>query len=241
AHRDILNVRISFFTHYTTHPSLSLQSDATRRPPAGHRRPPISAIPIALRPQPTRDPQQPTFLRLSNFLRFSRTNGACPGQKDQSRDPLDFPATLPLPSNRIHGESVSSTLLSSGRAFFNPSQSSPNEGKQKACEPKRKTVKVVDVPVGQATYGDVVGVDDGRRPFVLFFCLSWFQKKEKKPEPRPVYEDDEEEENALDQIVLPPPRVQHEEIELKTINSQSQAEAGPSRLEVTNHLEAQSS
>ncbi|KAG1859347.1 hypothetical protein DFJ58DRAFT_840212 [Suillus subalutaceus] len=94
-------------------------------------------------------------------------------------------------------------------------------------------------------FADVVGVDDGIRPFVLFFCLSWFQKKEKKQESRPVYddelEDDEEEENALDPVALAPPRVQHEEIELKTIASQPQPEAGPSRLAVTDHLEAQSS
>jgi hypothetical protein len=53
-----------------------------------------------------------------------------------------------------------------------------------------------------------VGVDDGVRPFVLFFCLSWFQKKEKKQEPRPVYDDevddDDEEENALDPVAVPP-------------------------------------
>jgi hypothetical protein len=36
-------------------------------------------------------------------------------------------------------------------------------------------------------------------------------------------------------------RVQHEEIELKTLAGQSQPEAGPSRLAVTDHLEAQSS
>jgi hypothetical protein len=57
--------------------------------------------------------------------------------------------------------------------------------------------------------GDVVGVDDGIRPFVLFFCLSWFQKKEKKQEPRPVYDDevddDDEEDNALDPVTMPPP------------------------------------
>jgi len=56
--------------------------------------------------------------------------------------------------------------------------------------------------------GDVVGVDDGIRPFVLFFCLSWFQKKEKKQEPRPVYDDevddDDEEENVLDPVAVPP-------------------------------------
>lgn len=80
---------------------------------------------------------------------------------------------------------------------------------------------------------DVVGVDDGQRPYVLFFCLSWFQKKEKKPEPRPLYddelEDDETDEDVLDTVALPP-RDQHEEIELKTMISQLQLEAGPSRL-----------
>ncbi|KAG1812156.1 quinon protein alcohol dehydrogenase-like superfamily [Suillus subaureus] len=186
-----------------------LNSDATRHHPAGLRRPPIFAIPMVPRPPPTRDPQQPTFLRLSKFLRFPRTNGVRPGRKDQSRNPLDFPATLPLPPNRLHGESAPSTLLPGGRTFFNPIPSSSDKGKQKAREPKRKTVEVVDVPLGQVTYGDVVGVDDGIRPFVLFFCLSWFQKKEKKQEPRPVYddelEDDEEEENVLDPVTVPPP------------------------------------
>ncbi|KAG2752515.1 hypothetical protein P692DRAFT_201786022 [Suillus brevipes Sb2] len=38
-----------------------------------------------------------------------------------------------------------------------------------------------------------------------------------------------------------PPRVQHEEIELKPIASQAQQEAGPSRLAATNHAETQSS
>ncbi|KAG1807274.1 uncharacterized protein BJ212DRAFT_756172 [Suillus subaureus] len=229
-------------TRYTTHPSLSLQSDATRRPPAGHRRPPISAIPITLRPPPTGDPQQPTFLGLSKLSRFSRANAVRSGWKEQSCDPLDFPATLPLPPNRLHEESTASTPLPGGRAFFNPIRSSSDKGKQNGREPKRKAVKVVDVPLGQATYGDVIGVDDGIRPYVLFFCLSWFQKKEKKPEPRPVYddelEDDEEEENVLCPVAVPPPRVQHEEIELKTIASQAQSEAGPSRLAVSDHSEA---
>ncbi|KAG1731665.1 hypothetical protein EDD22DRAFT_973888 [Suillus occidentalis] len=61
-------------------------------------------------------------------------------------------------------------------------------------------------------------------------------KKKKKPEPQPVvYDDefdgdDEEEENVP--VTVPPPRVQHEEIELKPMASQSQPEAGPSRLAV---------
>jgi WD40 repeat protein len=68
-----------------------LNSDATRRPPARYHRPPISAI-------PTRDPQQPTFLCLNKFLRLSPRVNAVPVRHIQSRDPLDVPATLPLPS-----------------------------------------------------------------------------------------------------------------------------------------------
>ncbi|KAG2737511.1 hypothetical protein P692DRAFT_20648125, partial [Suillus brevipes Sb2] len=70
------------------------------RPPAGHRKPPIHSIPTVRRPPPTSDSQQSAFRRFSSLLRFSpRTNAVRPGQKDQSRDPLDFPATSPLPSN----------------------------------------------------------------------------------------------------------------------------------------------
>jgi hypothetical protein len=87
--RDLLNVRVSSFTHYITHSSPSLQSDATR-PAAGRRRPPISVTPMAPRPALTVEPQQPTFLRLSNFLRFSpSTNAVRPGRNVQPRDPLD--------------------------------------------------------------------------------------------------------------------------------------------------------
>ncbi|KAG1838559.1 WD40-repeat-containing domain protein [Suillus subluteus] len=66
-----------------------LNSDATRRPPAGHRRPPISPIPMAPRSPPRRDPQQPTFLRLSNLLRFSPRANRVPVRHIQPRDPLD--------------------------------------------------------------------------------------------------------------------------------------------------------
>ncbi|KIK43120.1 hypothetical protein CY34DRAFT_804122 [Suillus luteus UH-Slu-Lm8-n1] len=206
------------------------------RPPVGYRRPPI---PIAPRPPPTRDPQQPAFRRLTKFLHFSRANAV---PHIQPRDPLDFPATLPLPSNRIRGESVPSTSLPGGSTFFNPTRSSSVKGKQKAGVLKRKPIKVVDVPLGQATYADAVGVDDGYRPYVVFFCLSWFQKKEKKPEPQIVYDDefdddDDEEEN----VPVVPPRVQHEEIELQPMASRSQPEAGPSRLAATNHAETRSS
>ncbi|KAG2091198.1 uncharacterized protein F5147DRAFT_840851 [Suillus discolor] len=74
-----------------------LHSHATR-PPAGYRRPPISAIPIMQRPLPTRDPQQPAFRRLSKLLHFSRAN-TVPVRHIQPRDPFDLPATSPLPSS----------------------------------------------------------------------------------------------------------------------------------------------
>ncbi|KAG2351080.1 WD40-repeat-containing domain protein [Suillus spraguei] len=48
-----------------------LNSDVTCRPPAGHRRPPISVMPIASRTLPKIDSQQPTFLRLRKLLPFS--------------------------------------------------------------------------------------------------------------------------------------------------------------------------
>ncbi|KAG2343544.1 tricorn protease domain 2-containing protein [Suillus weaverae] len=93
-----------------------LSSDATRRPPVGHRRPPISAIPIAPRPPHARDPQQPTFLRLSKFLRFSPRATAV--RNDQHRDPLDFSATLPLP------RPLSGRTTTQGRSDINPGGSS---------------------------------------------------------------------------------------------------------------------
>ncbi|KAG2752518.1 hypothetical protein P692DRAFT_201803091 [Suillus brevipes Sb2] len=89
---------------------------------------------------------------------------------------------------------------------------------------------------------DAVGIDDGYRPYVVFFCLSWFQKK-KKPQPQPVVyddefdgDDDEEEENVPVPVAVPP-RVP-EEVELQTFADQAQPEAGPSRPAVTDHLEA---
>ncbi|KAG2747879.1 hypothetical protein P692DRAFT_201572526 [Suillus brevipes Sb2] len=242
-YRSCANITLQKIAHTKANLDRLLHSHATRLP-AGHRRPPISATPIVPKPPPSNDSQQPAFRRLSKFLRFSpRTNAERPGRKDQSRDPLDFPATLPLPSNRIRGESAPSTSLPGGNTFFNSAQSSSAKGKQKVREPKQRPIRFVDVPLGQVTYPDAVGVDDGYRPHVVFFCLSWFQKKENKPKPQPVYddelEDDDEEENVP--ATVPPPRAQNAEIELKTLAGQAQPEAGPSRLAETNHAEAQSS
>ncbi|KAG2739886.1 hypothetical protein P692DRAFT_201811269 [Suillus brevipes Sb2] len=96
-----------------------------------------------------------------------------------------------------------------------------------------------------AGFADVVGVDDGERPYVLFFCLSWFQKKKKEVPQPPVYDDeleDDEEEVVPAPAAVPPPRIQHEDIELKTLANHSQPQAGPSRLAVAaEHLGAQPS
>ncbi|KAG2742759.1 hypothetical protein P692DRAFT_20879290, partial [Suillus brevipes Sb2] len=56
-----------------------------------------SSTPLPRYP-PTRDPQQPAIHRLSKFLHFSRGN-AVPVRHIQPRDPLDVPATSPLPSS----------------------------------------------------------------------------------------------------------------------------------------------
>ncbi|KAG2112871.1 quinon protein alcohol dehydrogenase-like superfamily [Suillus clintonianus] len=223
-----------------------LKSGSTRRPPVVRRRPSIPVIPITQRPPPTINPQQPNFLHLRRIIPFSFRKNTVPAvQNNQTRGPLDFPATLPLPPGRLHTESSPLTPLPGSRTFFNPILRLSDKGKQRAREPKRKPVQVVDVPLGQATYADAVGVDDGVRPYVLFFCLAWFQTKEKKQVPRPVYDDDpeedEEEENIVNRVAVPHPRVQYEEIELQPMASQPQPRAGPSRLAIGDeHLEAQS-
>jgi hypothetical protein len=137
-----------------------------------------------------------------------------------------------------HAESPSSSRLFDLKTFFNGIRpSSDNKGKKKQCEPKRRASEGVDVPLGIASPGDVVGVDDGTRPYVLFFCLSWFQKKKKEPEPpRQLYDDelyDNESEHAVD-IPIPTTRTQidtDKKIKLTPMTFfQSQPEAGPSRL-----------
>jgi hypothetical protein len=52
-------------------------------------------------------------------------------------------------------------------------------------------------------------VDDGERPYVLFFCLIWFQKKKKEVPQPPVYDDeleDDEEEDVPGSVTMPTPR-----------------------------------
>ncbi|KAG2741712.1 hypothetical protein P692DRAFT_20752014 [Suillus brevipes Sb2] len=136
----LLHVRISS-SHDTTRSLLSLQSRATR-PPVGYCRPPISDIRIVPRPPPIRDPQHPAFPRLTKLLHFSRANvNAVPVGHIRPRDPLDvcflflhfifhstlalqFPATSPLLSNRVHGENAPSTSFPGGSTFFDPTRPS---------------------------------------------------------------------------------------------------------------------
>ncbi|KAG2742013.1 hypothetical protein P692DRAFT_20839958, partial [Suillus brevipes Sb2] len=68
---DVLAQARSIARKKSNHNHLLL-SHASRPPPPGYRRPPISATPMVQNAQSTRGPQQPTFSRLSKFLRFSR-------------------------------------------------------------------------------------------------------------------------------------------------------------------------
>ncbi|KAG2738139.1 hypothetical protein P692DRAFT_20759550 [Suillus brevipes Sb2] len=123
---------------------------------------------------------------------------------------LQFPAIFPLPLGRPRANTPPSPPLSAGRTFFNHVRSSSVTGKKKAHESQRNTASTVNGPLGQATYADVIGVGDGERPYVLFFCLSWFQKKKKKEVSQPpVYDDELEgdnEEDIPDPVTVPPPR-----------------------------------
>ncbi|KAG1727535.1 WD40-repeat-containing domain protein [Suillus lakei] len=124
----------------------------------------------------------------------------------------------PLNYEHIDRSQIQATHSASPRA----DPSSDKKGKQKARQLKQKAPEVLDVPLGQATYGDVL-----------------VQKKKKKPDPpRPIYDDELEDDESEEGIIgVPIPTIQvqsaqHEEIELKLMTSQSQPEAGPSRLAV---------
>ncbi|KIK41808.1 hypothetical protein CY34DRAFT_805627 [Suillus luteus UH-Slu-Lm8-n1] len=131
-----------------------LNSDATHRPTAGRRRPPIHAIPMVQRPPPTTDPRQPMFLRLSKRLRFSpHTN---PVHHD--RDPLDFSATSPLP------RPLSGHTSTQGRSHMNSDENSGSSTTPPTTFPSRiphlsswwplrrghAQPRIVDVPLAQA-------------------------------------------------------------------------------------------
>ncbi|KAG2343592.1 WD40 repeat-like protein [Suillus weaverae] len=76
-------------------PAPGPQSDATRRSAVTRRN--LPTLPVIARPQrslPAVDPRQPIFLHIRKLLRLG-----LPVRNDQPRDPLDFPATLPLPQN----------------------------------------------------------------------------------------------------------------------------------------------
>ncbi|KAG2122239.1 hypothetical protein DEU56DRAFT_984133 [Suillus clintonianus] len=93
--RPVPDTKASTNAHKKSNLGGLLNSDATRRPSALRRNPLI--LPSPQIPPRTIDPQPPIFIRLSRILRFtSRTNAVPPVQP---RNPLDVPATLPLPSS----------------------------------------------------------------------------------------------------------------------------------------------
>ncbi|OAX33242.1 WD40 repeat-like protein [Rhizopogon vinicolor AM-OR11-026] len=153
-------------------------------------------------------------------------------RREAAHSVLPFHAnTGRTPSIRLHGV----------KNFFDRMRpSSDTKGKQKDRRAEREALEVVDVPFAPATYRDyVASEEDGIRPYSLLFCLSWFQKKEKKPDPPPqVYDIDlmncEQEEDPLDVPIPTRVRfVRQEDIGLTPMASQSQPEAGPSRLPVS--------
>ncbi|KAG1758583.1 hypothetical protein EDD22DRAFT_186147 [Suillus occidentalis] len=140
-----------------------LNSDATRCPPTGRCRPPISVTAHgALDLCPSVEHQQPMFRRLGNFIRFSpRTNAVQPGRNDQPRDPLDFSATSPLP------RPLSGHTSHQGRSVMNPGENSrqlqitppspspftPRIHNVSSLWPVRRShpqPRIVDVPLAQA-------------------------------------------------------------------------------------------
>ncbi|OAX36948.1 WD40 repeat-like protein [Rhizopogon vinicolor AM-OR11-026] len=196
-----------------------------------------SSDPLAAEPNtqvdPSRGKQKNLKSHLDNEILGQRRNVAHRRtemlRREVSHSALPFRADADSsPSTRLHGV----------KDFFNRMRPlSDTKGKQKDRREEREALQAIDVPLGQATYGDYVASDeDGRRPYALLFCLSWFQKKETKPDPPlQVYDIDlmnaEQEEDPLDVLVPTGVRfLQQEDIALTPMASQSQPEAGPSRL-----------
>ncbi|KAG2748826.1 WD40 repeat-like protein [Suillus brevipes Sb2] len=164
-------------------------------------------------------------------------NSEIPGQRQNK--PLNYQRTIYSTPPFAFTDSPLSPRSLDLRTFFDGIRpSSDKKGKRKEHRSKRNAPQVVDVPLGIATPGDAVGEDDGVRPYVLFFCLSWFQKKKKKPDQPPVVYDDEfdddEPEHAVVGAPIPVPRTQPDtRKEMKSSPNtffQPQPEAGPSRL-----------
>ncbi|KAG2340761.1 YVTN repeat-like/Quino protein amine dehydrogenase [Suillus weaverae] len=235
-----------------------LHSDATRHPPAGHRRPPISAIPMVQRPPSTRDPQQPSFL--NKLLPFSRrTNSSRPGRKDHPRDPLDLPATSPLPSS-LSGQAAP--------RFDHFEISSPSPPLHGITQSLRQHVPFLAPRHSLAP--PVVEVAPGRK-FTRLAAVKLPEYKKVDDTRHPCttvpQENDSSDVDSLPDVhwckaflcymscwshgtLRMPPRWRLERVDIpcqdgtansSRLASQSQAEAGPSRPAVTSHLEAQSS
>lgn len=108
-------------------------------------------VPVRIPPKSTKDPQRPAFLHYLRKLlpSSSRTNARRPIRNHEPRDPLDFPATLPLPPN--YSPSGQTTTQSRSARLPPASQSStavPTTFKSRIRNLSAR-LPIVDVPLAQ--------------------------------------------------------------------------------------------
>lgn len=128
------------------------QFNASRRSAATRRN--LPTLPVSASPQRSL-PRQPIFLHIRKLLRLS-----LPVRNDQPRDPLDFPATLPLPQRlspsghsnvdpRENSQAIPSVLPTASRAPPPRADVSYAKGKERnaaAGPPKKDNDIVPDDP-----------------------------------------------------------------------------------------------
>ncbi|KAG1877435.1 hypothetical protein F4604DRAFT_1954749, partial [Suillus subluteus] len=134
-----LPVRVLIHTNH-------LQSDATHRRCDRAKLPAFSLPHRSPRPPPTIGSRQPMILR--RLFRFSSRT-----PYDQPRDPLDFPATSPLPPNRAlltqATDHSSNFEISSHSRHSNGVTQSPHQGLSFCMFGPRHEPRVVEVTAGR--------------------------------------------------------------------------------------------
>ncbi|KAG1802350.1 uncharacterized protein BJ212DRAFT_1439180, partial [Suillus subaureus] len=119
-----------------------------RNPRCAVRRDPIkSPIRIPPKPLPTIDPQQPSFLRYLRKLLPSFSDAVRPIRNGEPRDPLDFPATSPLPPNRF--PPTQATTKSRSARLLPASQSSTATPTTFISRIRSARLPIVDAPLAQ--------------------------------------------------------------------------------------------
>ncbi|KAG2093915.1 uncharacterized protein F5147DRAFT_720483 [Suillus discolor] len=127
-----------------------LNINTPRNPRRAVRHNPIK-VPVRVPPKRTKYPQRPAFLHYLRKLlpSSSRTNALRPIQNHEPSDPLDFPATLPLPPN--YSPSGQATTQSRSARLPPASQSStavPTTFKSRIRHLSAR-LPIVDVPLAQ--------------------------------------------------------------------------------------------